>query len=493
MAASLLSRLAMVLGVLTVATFWIGTAAAAPPGNDGFAQAVSITDLPYTDAPDLSEATTEPGEPQPCGFTSQTAWYSYTPSTDKVLQIDTGGGTAFYPDVNVYRATGSDISSLSFMSCAAFGQQTTLRAEAGTTYYFQTEPWYGWLGTVKLNVREIPPPSNDDFADATAIGAVPYSDSQSALAATKEPGEPNPSCAPSSPSNSWWYAFTPGTTRSYSITLGSGTWSTVAVYTGSTVGDLNQVECRSYGGATMAFKAVAGTSYYIQISDVYNGSFGPINLNLDVAPPPNAGFNVFPSDPSTFDAVDFWGLSNDPAGNPIVSEVYDFGDGTTSEGCCPGVVGGQVDAVHQYAKDGDYTAKVTATTSDGRSATASAIVHVRTHDVAIVKLSVPQTAKAGQTRSITVGISNRRYTESLRVELLKSVSGGDFVSVGVLTHDAPASASGKTTSYAFNYTFTSADATLAKVTFKVVATIVGSRDAQPADNTAIALPTKVTP
>jgi hypothetical protein len=49
----------------------------------------------------------------------------------------------------------------------------------------------------------------------------------------------------------------------------------------------------------------------------------------------------------------------------------------------------------------------------------------------------------------------------------------------------------RTTSFDFSYTFTADDAVAGKVTFKVVATIVGARDAAPADNEAIALPTKV--
>ena len=40
--------------------------------------------------------------------------------------------------------------------------------------------------------------------------------------------------------------------------------------------------------------------------------------------------------------------------------------------------------------------------------------------------------------------------------------------------------------------FTGDDAAVGKVTFEATATIVNARDAQSADNTAIALPTRVT-
>jgi hypothetical protein len=49
----------------------------------------------------------------------------------------------------------------------------------------------------------------------------------------------------------------------------------------------------------------------------------------------------------------------------------------------------------------------------------------------------------------------------------------------------------RTTPFSFNYTFTSDDAAIGKVTFKAIANLVSARDALPADNEAIASPTKV--
>jgi hypothetical protein len=48
-----------------------------------------------------------------------------------------------------------------------------------------------------------------------------------------------------------------------------------------------------------------------------------------------------------------------------------------------------------------------------------------------------------------------------------------------------------TAPFSFNYTFTSDDAAIGKVTFKAIANLVSARDALPADNEAIASPTKV--
>jgi hypothetical protein len=49
----------------------------------------------------------------------------------------------------------------------------------------------------------------------------------------------------------------------------------------------------------------------------------------------------------------------------------------------------------------------------------------------------------------------------------------------------------RTTDFTFSYTFTAGDTSIGKVTFKAVAVLVGARDGLPADNEAIAPPTKV--
>jgi hypothetical protein len=86
-----------------------------------------------------------------------------------------------------------------------------------------------------------------------------------------------------------------------------------------------------------------------------------------------------------------------------------------------------------------------------------------------------------------VGLSNIRYPDNVTVQLFRN----DTI-VGTLTQQVPVRSGGRTTSFNFNYTFTSDDAVLGKITFKAVATIVNARDALPSDNTAVALPTRVT-
>jgi hypothetical protein len=342
-----------VLALLLALTAVIPVFAAAPL-NDNFADAEVISSLPFSATVDTTEATYEGNEPQICWFMTNTVWYSFTPSQDTPVTVDTFG-SAVGANLNVFRATGSGINNLQFMGCVG-GSQSFL-FQANQTYYIQAGSTFGGTGNIQINLQEFTPP----------------------------PVQPN--------------------------------------------------------------------------------------------------FYYYPSDPSSFDIVQFCDNSYDPAGFGFSSYTWDFGDGATSTVNC---------AQHQYARDGDYTVQHSVTTLDGRTGSISQVVHVRTHDVAITKIAAPQSANSGQTRSITVSVNNKSYAETVVVELFKSVPGG-FQSIGSYSQFVPARSSNRTITFTFNYTFSSADASIGKVTFKAVASIVNARDVFPADNEAISSPpTKVT-
>ena len=87
-------------------------------------------------------------------------------------------------------------------------------------------------------------------------------------------------------------------------------------------------------------------------------------------------------------------------------------------------------------------------------------------------------------KTINVDVKNKRYSEYVQVTLIKGLPGGGEQVIGTLTLYVPARAT-RATTFKFSYTFTPNDATIGKVTFKAVATIVNSNDALPSDNTAI--------
>ena len=249
--------------------------------------------------------------------------------------------------------------------------------------------------------------------------------------------------------------------------------------------NLSEIGCRSsYGGGNLfTIEATAGTTYYYQIGKVYPWqTAGPVQFNLDVAPPPVADFGFWPSDPSMFEEVHFYGYySHDPANVGIESYIWDFGDSAIASDCCPD---------HRFSADGEYTVELTVVTFDGRSASTTRLIEVQTHDLAITKFLTPKSARAGQTRQISVGIHNQLYPELATARLYRSVPGG-FEYIGNWTQEVPVRTGNRTTNFDFNYTFTESDAAQGKVTFKAIIDIHQRRDALPADNEAISSPTKV--
>src|SRR5438132_12427787 len=73
--------------------------------------------------------------------------------------------------------------------------------------------------------------SNDAFANATVISALPFSDVVDISAATTEAGEPPSSCAVGSSSQrTVWYSFTPAVTAVVRASVNAGFSTVVGVY-----------------------------------------------------------------------------------------------------------------------------------------------------------------------------------------------------------------------------------------------------------------------
>jgi len=468
---------------------WFSFQFAAPAPNDNFANATVVPGMPFSESVDAAGATTETGEPTGgCNPSNQTIWYVYTATTNGVVSPYVYGQYHSYQVRNAYQATESGLGGLSFINCAVYGGSLNVAVQTGNTYYFQIGTIESNPGILTVSFEFTPAPANDNFADAKVVTTLPYDDSIDYAGATRETNEPSPSCGYMN--KTAWYAYTPS--ESGSVSQRADTYwpsSVVAVYTGSSLNSLQEAACRyPYSGSNLlTFHVDAGTTYYFQVGTNDNAW---VPFRLEVAPPPVANFGYNPSDPNMFDTVYFDNYSWDPANTDInlMTRIWDFGDGTTITVIPP--TNEPWSPSHRYAADGDYTVKLTVTTIDGRTASMTKTIPVKTHDVTIAKFSVPQSAKVGQTRQIAVGISNKRYPEEVEVQLYKSYAGG-WQWVGSLRQSVPVRSGNRTTEFSFNYTFTAEDGALGKVTFRAVATLINARDALPADNEAIALPTKV--
>jgi PKD repeat protein len=477
------TRRVLVVALLGLAAFLPAGSALAQgaPANDDFSNATIISALPFTNNVDTTGATSAADDPAGCG-NNGSVWYAFTPSQTEAITANTFGSN-YDTILSVFTGTRGALTLVACNddSAGTLQSEVDFTATAGTTYFFMISQCCGSGGSgggqLAFNVSAPTPPANDNFSNATQITALPFSDTVDTRGATLEPGEP--ACNFSPLAGSVWYAFTPASTESVSASIDSSFSSVTAVYTGTSLSHLTSLGCAQSFGGLFTIHVNAGTTYYFQVGGAV-GSAGSLTFHLIVTPPPTANFLAIPFDPSIFDTVQFIDESFDPGQVGIQTVAWNFGDGTTSTGVNP---------THQYAVDGDYTVRLTVTTSDGRTGSTSQVISVRTHDVSITKFTVPTSASAGQTRSITVGVGDHRYPETVQVQLLKGNAQGGFDIVGTLTQSITLSTGMSTVAFAFSYTFTPGDAAVGKVTFEAIATILGARDALPADNTAIATTT----
>jgi hypothetical protein len=320
---------------------------------------------------------------------------------------------------------------------------------------------------------------NDFFNSPLVVGSIPYSQDVDTSAATMEPGEPLSFCSFNSSGGTVWFAYTPTADESV-VARGFGPDSVVAAYTGSSVDTLNMLGCGFIGfdPVPLPLNLTGGTTYYFQIAPLFSG--GLTTFTLDPPPPLEVGFDYFPSDPSSFDTISFnafvFGGSEFPD-----RFRWDFGDGQTAQGQFVN---------HRFTADGDYRVRLTARTAGGERATAEQTISVRTHDVAITKIVAPKAGRVRRTRQILITVKTTRYDEMVRVELYRSVPGGEVL-IGFQDQMVYLKKGNRGTEFPFNYTFTEDDAVQGKVSFRAQA-ITQGRDAIPADNTAISSPpTKV--
>jgi hypothetical protein len=459
---------------LVFGTLLLGLAPAAvasPPDNDHFANADVVSGLPFTDSGDLAGMTTEEGEPSSACSPSavQTVWYAFTPTTTGTVRVETTGSD-FSVAVVAYQSDGTGIGGLSLVGCAGgFGSSPmTLAVTGGTTYYLHASSLGSGPAHLQLHIAPVLPPPNDDFADASALSGLPASATADLTVATIEPGEPQPGEPLSS---SVWYSFTPTAGGTLLAKADGDFAATLAVYTGSSLPSLSLVATGSVF-APASFAADEGTTYQIQLARraIFPGGPSPVTVTIQALGPPVAGFVVMPPDPSIHETVQFYDMSFDPGFVGLGPARWDFGDGAVATDCCP---------THRYAADGDYTVTMIATTLDGRTASTTQVVLVRTRDVAIERIQAPTSARVGQAKPVTVKVKGGRYAETVQVDLYKSVAGGFDQLVGSQTLPVPVATKGGATAFKFSYTFTSEDGAAGTVTFRAVASILGHRDTSP--------------
>lgn len=471
------ARLAVAVTGVIALVVGTQTAALAAPTNDDISTAIGVESLPFTTTIDTSAATSDETDPTGC-YNNGSVWFSFTPTRDMRIQADTMGSDY---DTVLSVWTG-DQGSLAQVACNdnyySQHSRVALTVTAGTTYRFMAGYCCGngrdGGGSLRFSVAEVVPPANDNFADAIPVGGLPYANTRDYQAATRETDEPS-SCF--TPTATAWYTYTPTTTGSVTARTDPG-YAGIAVYTGSSLAGLSLLGCSDvYSYRPLTIRAEEGRTYLFQVAAA---GINEHTFQLDVAPPPTVEFYYYPDEPSSFDAIPFGSSVGDyAAGRGISSHAWDFGDGTTSDVANP---------VHRLAADGDYPVRLTVGTPDGRSASVTHVVRVRTHDVAIVGMTAPAKARVGQTITVDVDVRNTRYEETVQVSLYRSIPSGAYDLIGSSTQPVPVKETGRTTRFSFSYTITSDDLALGKLTLRATADPSPSRDALLVDNELLSTP-----
>ena len=168
---------------------------ACAPANDDIINAWGAG-APWSDMTQTDAATTEPGEPRPCGNIGRTVWYMVGMGVNATLAVDTGGST-FDTVVAVYtvNAGPSGYTPARNIGCSVSSATTKARAEfaaeANQTYLVQLGGRDGAAGELNVSIMCTPaacPPPGDSMEDAQILGGDTTLEIDTS-GATVEPGE----------------------------------------------------------------------------------------------------------------------------------------------------------------------------------------------------------------------------------------------------------------------------------------------------------------
>jgi hypothetical protein len=289
-------------------------AASAPPANDSFASALTLTGVGGIVYRSTLGATKELGEPNHAGNPGgASAWFRWTAPGDGQWRFYTKGST-FNTLLGIY--TGSSVDSLALVgssddiSTNDRSSSVTIVARAQTQYWIAVDGYRGATGPAASGDYTFqwellgPDPAlapNDDFASAWTLngsyGPVTAGNQQS----TKQAGEPDHAGNPGGASV-WFKWKAPATGPVYFDTPGSSFDTLLAIYTGTSLTDLKEVAADDdiaydhwwpnghYRESFASFIAQQGTWYYIAVDGRAAPGAAPargsIYLDWWLSPPP---------------------------------------------------------------------------------------------------------------------------------------------------------------------------------------------------------------
>jgi hypothetical protein len=300
------------LAAAMLALAFAAPAAAAPPENDDFARAEQVSGDFWNVFADNLEATREPDEPRQRGTPpKRSLWYRWVAPASGTVQLE-GYRRAFNADnPRVAAYTGVTLGTLDPVTEVSSTYEfpwlnlSELRFEAvaGTAYHIALDQDAQFSGAIGMWAMLFKPPPNDDFAHAEPLAGLSGSATGDSRGSTMEPGEAGRA------DGSIWYEWTALTNDTVAFdTAGSDSDTVLSIYTGASADGLTRVAWNDNAGPSrktsrVAFRAVLGTTYRIQVSSYHFRDHGPVKLALTTRPPPAnddfAAAEVLPSAEST--------------------------------------------------------------------------------------------------------------------------------------------------------------------------------------------------
>ncbi len=262
------------------------------PGNDRFEDATELVGSNTRSVGTNVAATKQPFEPNHAASSlynnlMPSVWWKWTAPQSGNLTVDTSGSDY---DTTLAIYTGDTLDALLLQSSnddfpPDQTSKVTLSVTAGTVYKIAVSGFHAATGSILLNTVFIPEqsqaPANDDLANRIVLPPAWQTANGTNLLATGESGEPDHAQI-STPLHSVWWEWTPEQSETVILdTMGSDYDTTLAVYTGSSLSDLQLVaQNDDYTGSKsqVTFSATAGTRYLIAV-DGYRSEQGQIQLN----------------------------------------------------------------------------------------------------------------------------------------------------------------------------------------------------------------------
>ena len=325
-----------------------------PPSNDNFADAIEIHGANGAVNGTNIDATTED---YVCAEEGDVWWKWTAPASGKMsFEVRSSRNMGF----SIGILTGNTLDSLDEIACEDDDDYEGLcrvefDAEAGTTYHILVggsgathgdgQQGLSRLGDFTLSWRQLLPPENDAFANATVISGESGKVIGTNMGAGIEEGEPLCAYAYST-ATAWWSWTAPKSGSFVFDTNGSDFDTVLGVYTGNAVDGLEIVDENddddNGSTSTIIFDAVAGKTYYIAVGGC-ESCIGNIvlNWNWNVPPVGEWRFDITENGEAiiTGNSVELVGDVVIPAS---VTVEEDDGEGGVREVECPVVAVGEM-------------------------------------------------------------------------------------------------------------------------------------------------------